>query len=270
MSDLRCDGIQLGFDRAGKGSALVLVHGSWSERSTWDPVFASLADHFDTVRYDRRGYGESQRPGVGPAMQVKDLLALIRALRLQDVILVGNSLGGIIAAGAALAAPELVKQVLVHEPPLFNLLESSPQHQTMAAKTRQGLTAALDAVRSCNHAQAARIYVEEVFGATGAWPFLPPEIQHGFLSNADGFLSDGTPGQEYEPSLADLRALGPRLALTRGIRSPTFLKTIAQRLCAELTDSSHLQFYAAGHVPHQTCPREFTAAVVKFAAEQRL
>jgi len=266
MSLLDCGGVRLGIERAGQGQPLVLVHGSWSERSTWNPVYCSLAEHFHTVRYDRRGYGESQRPGAGPAAQVMDLLSLIQTLQLQSVCLVGNSMGGIIAAGAALRAPDRVRRVIIHEPPLFGLLSTS-EYPDVAARTRRALDAALEAVRAGNHPRAAQIYVEEVSGAAGAWPYLPPDIQRGFVENAGGFLGDATAGQEYEPSLADLRQLEQRLVVTRGIRSPEFLKIIADRLWSELADTAKLTFSAAGHVPHQTCPRDFAGAIVKLAAE---
>ncbi len=266
MSLVECDGVQLALDRAGEGAPLVLVHGSWADRSTWEPVFASLAQRFDTIRYDRRGYGQSQRPGVGPARHVTDLVALIRTLRLARVLLVANSMGGVIAAGAALAVPELVQRVIVHEPPLFKLLEDSPENQTVAVKTRQALNDALDAERSGNHELSAQLYVEQVAGATGAWRYLPPEIQRTFLQHAQGFLADATPGDEYEPSIADLRQLEARLVITRGLRSPQFLKIIADRLCCELNGALNLTFSAAGHVPHQTCPRDFTSAIVRLAA----
>jgi len=266
MSVIACDGVNLAVDRAGHGPPLILIHGSWSDQSTWDRVFAALAQRFDTIRYDRRGYGASQRPGVGPAGHVADLLALIRTLGLGRVLLVANSLGAVIALGAAVNAPEHVAQVIAHEPPLFDLLDSAPNEQVLAKRTRSAMNAAVEAVRSGNHARAAQIFVEEVSGATNAWPCLPQDIQQGFTKNAGGFLTDATPSEQLHLPLEKLRQLQERLVITRGVVSPRFLQIIAKQLCSALVDSPCHVFSEAGHVPHQTCPQDFTSAVLRFAA----
>ena len=266
MNLTTCDGVQLGVDRAGEGPPLILVHGSWSDSSTWDRVFGSLAKRFDTIRYDRRGYGASQRPGVGPSGHVADLLALIRTLGLGRVLLVANSLGAVIALGAAIAAPERVAKVIAHEPPLFDLLHSDPNDHALAKRTLSAMSGAVEAARSGNHARAAQIFVEEVSGATSAWPHLPPDIQQGFTKNAGGFLTDATPSEQLTLPLEELRQLRERLVITRGVQSPAFLNVIGAQLCSALRDSPSHVFSDAGHVPQQTCPQDFTRAVLRFAA----
>jgi pimeloyl-ACP methyl ester carboxylesterase len=198
-------------------------------------------------------------------VDVADLLALIRTLDLGRVLLVANSLGAVIALGAAVTAPELVAQVIAHEPPLFDLLDSAPNEQELARRTRSALTAAVEAARSGNYARAAQIFVEEVSGATNAWSYLPPDIQQGFTNNASGFLTDVTPSEQLHLPLEKLRQLHERLVITRGAVSPPFLKIIGRQLCLALIDSPSHVFSEAGHVPHQTCPQDFTSAVLRLA-----
>ncbi|MCI4321583.1 MAG: alpha/beta fold hydrolase, partial [Thermoplasmata archaeon] len=50
----------LAYDLVGEGTEpIVLVHGSWSDRSSWDPLVPVLSESFRILRYDRRGHGES-------------------------------------------------------------------------------------------------------------------------------------------------------------------------------------------------------------------
>jgi pimeloyl-ACP methyl ester carboxylesterase len=193
-------------------------------------------------------------------------LALIRTLGIGRVLLVANSLGAVIALGAAVAAPEHVAQVIAHEPPLFDLLDCAPNEQGLAKRTRNAMNAAVEAARLGDHARAARTFVEEVSEARNAWSDLPQDIQQSFTNNASGFLTDATPSEQLHLPLEKLRQLQERLVITRGVASPAFLKIIGKQLCSALIDSPNHVFSEAGHVPHQTCPQDFTSAVSRFAA----
>ena len=51
----------LHYERSGAGEALVLVHGSWVDGSTWDTVRPGLARSFEVVAFDRRGHAAARR-----------------------------------------------------------------------------------------------------------------------------------------------------------------------------------------------------------------
>jgi pimeloyl-ACP methyl ester carboxylesterase len=103
-------------------------------------------------------------------------------------------------------------------------------------------------------------------GAPGAWPYLPPAVQEAFIKNADGFLTDADPAGRIHLGIPELQRLGSKLAVTRGARSAAFLKVIAALLSTNLHDARSHLFLNAGHVPHETCPDEFTGAILNLAA----
>lgn len=266
MSVLLCEGVQLGVEQAGEGHALILVHGSWSDRDTWEPVFQALAARFLVVRYDRRGYGESQRPGAEPRKHVEDLLALIRTLGFKRTILVGNSLGGLIAIQAALLAGPMVNLVIAHEPPMLGLLEvESPPHP-LATRVHSALARSLQAVRAGDHRLAAQIYVEGMASYPGTWQHLPEEIKQGFIDNASAFLTDASALRDIDLSPQELERLGHAIVITRGARTSPYLKLIVERLYSALPELRRHVFDNGGHVPHQSCPQEFVARTLEFAA----
>jgi pimeloyl-ACP methyl ester carboxylesterase len=84
-------------DTGGSGRAVVLIHGwplsgeSWSEQV---PAFAAAG--YRVITYDRRGFGRSDKPltGYGYDTLTDDLHAVLTGLDLQDVTLVGFSMGG--------------------------------------------------------------------------------------------------------------------------------------------------------------------------------
>ncbi|AZS18321.1 alpha/beta fold hydrolase [Paenibacillus lutimineralis] len=67
------------------------------------------------MRYDLRGYGLSSTPN-SPFSNVNDLKALIDSLKLQNVTLVGSSMGGSVATDFTLTYPHLVKALILVSP----------------------------------------------------------------------------------------------------------------------------------------------------------
>ena len=263
MTIFDCGGVELAVDQAGDGPSLILVHGAWSDRGTWDPVFAQLAQHFHTIRYDRRGYGESPRPGVDPRSQVADLLALIRTLALDEVMLVGNSLGGLISIHAALRATAAIRLVIAHEPPILRLLTASSTNYPVAARALRALYAALDAARDGQFAQAAQLYVEGMASYPGAWAYLPEIVRQSFTENASAFLMDSGALDDLDVTTEDFTTLGDRLVVTRGDRTSPFMKLLLDQLYREEPQLRRAVFGTGGHVPHQSSPAEFVTTTVE-------
>jgi pimeloyl-ACP methyl ester carboxylesterase len=100
---------QLAFTRAGRGDPLVLLHALGSSRRVWDPVFASLAEHFDVIAIDLPGFGASEplRPPVDPlpAVLAAAVAGLLDELGITAPHLAGNSLGGWVALELAALRP---------------------------------------------------------------------------------------------------------------------------------------------------------------------
>src|SRR5258706_501423 len=105
---IRANGATFHVARAGNGRPLLLLHG-WPEFwLTWEPVMTRLADRFDVIAPDLRGYGDSDKPAslaYGAADHAPDMLALLDALGLARVGVVGHDVGGAVMQPMARAAP---------------------------------------------------------------------------------------------------------------------------------------------------------------------
>ena len=96
--------------RTGKGPPLLLLHG-WPEFwLTWEPVMARLAGRYTLIAPDLRGFGDSDKPEgpFGPDQHTQDMLALLDALGLDKVGVVGHDVGGAVMQPLARTAPERV------------------------------------------------------------------------------------------------------------------------------------------------------------------
>src|SRR6266704_4382253 len=91
------DGRQIYYKDWGKGSVVTFSHGWPLNADAWDGQMLFLAQRgFRVVAHDRRGHGRSTQTSVGNDMNgyADDLAALIEALDLKDITMVGHSTGG--------------------------------------------------------------------------------------------------------------------------------------------------------------------------------
>lgn len=83
----------------GEGTPLVLTHGLGDDHRFWDPCVELLRPHHRVVRWDVRGFGRSGKPA-GPYdldLYADDLRHVFDHMRIERGILVGLSMGGVIA-----------------------------------------------------------------------------------------------------------------------------------------------------------------------------
>ncbi|MBE8471843.1 alpha/beta fold hydrolase [Streptomyces justiciae] len=118
MPQLEVDGAALTYDdegpRDGEGVPLVFVHGWTADRHRWDHQLAHFAEMRRVIRLDLRGHGESSGAGVRTIAELADdVLALLDHLGVERCVLVGHSMGGMIAQTIALAHPERVERMVL-------------------------------------------------------------------------------------------------------------------------------------------------------------
>jgi 3-oxoadipate enol-lactonase len=108
MPKIEVAGRETFFERAGSGEPLLLIQGMSGTHLSWGVPFKStLEESFDVVAFDNRGIGLSA-PVETPFSIVEmaaDTVALLDALELESVHVVGISMGGMIAQELALAEP---------------------------------------------------------------------------------------------------------------------------------------------------------------------
>jgi esterase len=121
------DGVALNVEVAGPddGPLVVFLHGVSGSVETYGWLPAEITAGRRVARIDLRGHGRSERaPGTYVLDDyVADVVAVLRVLAragsASPAVLVGHSLGGVIAWTVAQRAPELVAAVFLEDPPLF-------------------------------------------------------------------------------------------------------------------------------------------------------
>jgi 3-oxoadipate enol-lactonase len=99
----------------GGGTAIVLIHGDWTDAGIWARVVPLLQDRYRVIRYDLRGFGRSSRPS-RPFTRLEDLRAVLDHFGIGQAVAVGHSGGGGPALGLALQHPERTRAVTLIAP----------------------------------------------------------------------------------------------------------------------------------------------------------
>jgi len=111
---LQANGAAFHVVRAGQGQPLLLLHG-WPEFwLSWEPVMRRLADRFQLIAPDLRGFGDSAKPDApwGAAEHAADLVAVLDALGIGVVGVVGHDVGGAVMQSLARGWPSRVSKLL--------------------------------------------------------------------------------------------------------------------------------------------------------------
>jgi len=111
MKKIDINGIQLAYDRRGKGTPLVLLHGFPLDHHLWDEVVPLLEDTFDIILPDLRGFGGSRTADSFYTMEdyALDLAGLLDHLGIQKAAIAGHSMGGYVALAFARLLPERLR-----------------------------------------------------------------------------------------------------------------------------------------------------------------
>jgi len=258
--------VRLAYEIHGTGEIpLVMVHGSWLSRRNWDWVVPHLAESFRVITYDRRGHGESGRPGGQGSVRedVADLAGLIEHLELATAWVAGQSFGGSITLRLAGERPDLLRGIIAHEPPLFSLLADDPAVAPMLDGFSQLAGAVADRIESGDHTGAAKQFAEEGLGE-GIWTQLPLWFRQDAVENAPTYLDEVNDPYQLDFDLELFREFPHPALLTQGDQSPPPFGAVIPKLAEAMPSVEMQEFTGAGHPIMVEQPEDFAEAITAF------
>src|SRR5690606_34666834 len=130
------DGGRIAWREAGRGPAVVLLHGLGGSRTAWEPQLAGLSDRWRVIAWDMPGYGAS--PALDGPLDFGRLadavVVLMEEAGVPAAHVVGLSMGGMVAQHLALRHPGRVRSLA--------LLDTSPRFGLDGTTTAEGWIAA--------------------------------------------------------------------------------------------------------------------------------
>ncbi|MFD8522553.1 alpha/beta fold hydrolase [Streptomyces capillispiralis] len=263
-SDLRffpsADG-DLAYLDTGSGDPVVLIHSGYVDHRVWDAQIPALAAHHRVIAPDVRGHGFSAN-ATGPFRWADDLAGLLRHLDAGPAVLVGLSMGGVIATDTVLEHPGLVRAVVTCGAATGDFRYTDPWHQEVQAESNRAL--AVGEVEAW-----LKAFLRVLPGPQRTTDDVDPDILRRLREMALHTLSKHTPDEK--DLLVRVTGSWPRLAeiavpvlAVNGALEPAELHDAARRLAGAVPDGRAVTVDGTGHYPNMERPEPFNRILLDF------
>lgn len=264
MAMIHVDGAALYYRETGTGRPLLVIHGSGANADLSEEAVRSLSEHHRVITYDRRGHSRS---GSQPAplggylkRQANDAAALLQALDAAPAIVVGWSMGGVIALCLALEHPALVSRLVVGEPPLHAARHPPPLSNIWPLlKTR--FLAAIGRKREAMATFFRMLLVQPDGG--NSYDSLDHATRDGVLANAATLLHELETGTGEELSAERIRGLQCPISAIVGGGTLAVFADATERLRQLLPQMRVDLIPGAGHLSVLTHPADFARIALR-------
>lgn len=263
------DGVRTRTIEAGSGPALLLLHGRGGHLESWSRNLVPLSRRFRVVALDMLGHGYTAKPSVEYTIgnYAAHVLAFLRARRLDRVSIIGQSLGGWVAAWMALEEPQRIEKLVLVNTNGFCLIPAE-----IVEKIRQSSRAAVESPTP----DSVRRRFQPLFLDASLITEELVRIRLDIYRQAEmKSAMDKIVGSELEPENQRRFELTPDLL--RRITAPTCVLWSthdpllpwqeAQRYQKALPESRFRLLEGCAHWPQYENPQEFNRLVSEFLLE---
>ncbi|MCX4703823.1 alpha/beta fold hydrolase [Streptomyces sp. NBC_01373] len=252
------EGVDLAYEEHGSGEPLLLIHGSGAQAATWGRSVDDLATAgHRVIAYDRRGYGASAHPPVRDHRRhVADAIAVLERLAGSPATVLGWSSGGNIALALTAARPDLVRNLILVEPPFHGLRRPRADQLRMVARAKWAQ------LRGRPREGAEHFYR---WAGQASYDNAPQEEQDRLLAHARVIMAELDPhpyGVMFEHlPMCRIRDIRVPITFLIGENSHPFFHTLHRRLVRAVPAIRSEVIPGAGHLVHLEAPDAFAAAV---------
>ncbi len=239
-------------EEMGQGEPLVMLHGGFLDRRSWDPQVGVLARAHRVVRYDARYHGKSTS-APGEYTSFNDLLGVLDELSIDRAIIMGLSLGGSTAIDFAIAYPDRVTALILVAPGASGYgSESAAFVQDMqkffGVLVADGADAAIDYFLGWT-----------VVGLNRTRADVDAAVMDKVRSMAKGSLAKMNSqivAKELDPpAIGRLQELQAPTLVVVGDHDQSYLLDLARRVAAEAADAELAVIPGAAHMVNMGCFR---------------
>jgi pimeloyl-ACP methyl ester carboxylesterase len=254
---------RLHYEDVGEGPAVTLVHpGLWDMR-TWDREAARWpAEGFRVIRYDVRGYGQSDFPEA-PFSNSDDLLAVLDGQEVQRTALVGCSMGGNIEVTFTIDHPERVWGLVTVAAGLSGFEWSDEKWEPIWEP--------VDAAVAAGDLERATDLALEIWAPLGVDDDAGATIRRIAMDNTQNFALDES-GLELSadpPPITRLEEIDVPTLVVTGDADVTEMTVIGEILASRIPGAVPAVIEGADHVVNVRQPQAFDAAVLPFLRDAR-
>lgn len=266
MPSVRTNDVETYYDRRGSGPPIVFVHGALLDHSQWNRQVERVSEEYTTITYDVRGHGKtgaSRREHYSIELFADDLAALLEELDVEQPVLCGQSMGGLIAQVYATRHPGAISGLVLADSFAPEFLSRS-EHLVRSLALR----ATVPPVRLLGYERVERAMV-------GLYEFIDPGAAGDYdeivrlrsrappISTAE-FAKVIRAVANFHETTVDLSLIDVPTLVLHGEHEPAFLERHAWRFGAILPNATVHEVPGAGHASNIDEPEWFSGALGEF------
>lgn len=263
------NGAKLYYEVAGSGHPLVLCHAGIADNRMWDDQMPVFAERYRVIRYDHRGFGQSNLPP-GPFSWSEDLYGLLTQLGVEKAHIVGVSMGGSTVVDFALTHPEMVDALITVGAGLGGFdAPDTPEEQALFEQVEKAAEAG-----DCDKANDIEVHIW-VDGPNRRAEQVSSAVRERVrVMNLPGFhlqaeWSQATQQAIDPPAAGRLGEIHSPALVIYGDQDVSDIHTIAHKLAADIPGAKLVVMHNTAHVPNMERPEEFNRIVLDFLASSQ-
>jgi non-heme chloroperoxidase len=269
MPSVEVNGTELAYVEQGAGEPVMLVHGSLEDMRSWRGQVQAFARHYRVIAYSRRYHYPNAAVRGGPdysaALHAEDLAGLIVRQGAAPAHLVCSSFGGYVALYMAARRPELVRSLVLGEPPLMPWLADQPGGGPLAEHfLREAWEPARQAFERGDGEQGVAAFLNGVIGRD-AFGALGRGARATLMDNAPALRAE-TEAEDYFSAFSCQEAgqIQRPVLLLQGETSPRMFHLILDELARCLPKAARATIPGASHAIHLGNPGAYNETVLRF------
>jgi non-heme chloroperoxidase len=276
LMNLQIDVGQLHYTEQGKGQPIIFIHGSINDYRSWQFQMGPFSKKYHAISYSRRYAYPNNRAGNDSKDNTiednsADLAELIRKLDLAPAHLVGHSYGAFVALYCAYRNPELVKTLVLGEPPIVPFLAKSHQKDDVELSQAFRDNAEKPAIAAFERGEvekAVRVFLDGVMGKQNVFDQIPEQARRLILDNAKSLRGELESGMPASFTAEDAKRISIPTLLVRGELSPKLFHRIIEILADSMPNIEQAIIAGVSHdLGRVTKPDIFNIKVMEFLAK---
>ena len=258
LDRVEVNGVRLAYTLCGRGAGVVFLHGWMCDRTFWQRQWRELAGrNFRCLAVDFRGHGDSETPAGGYSIEqlADDVSAMMTTLGIGPAVIVGHSMGGMVAQHFCLERPQQTAALVLAATIASDAEDRLISKRIAADTSRMGFARAFDRHFDAWFAPGApesiRAWVKRRMRST------PDELGLELVSAYGRFDLTGRLGEIRRPTLVI------------GTRADDSAPPVQSRRLAELIPGARLALIDdCGHFPMLEKPESLSRSLLPFLETQ--
>lgn len=268
---ISANGGELSYVELGQGDPVIFVHGGFQDYRFWNEHLPVFSKNYRVIAYSRQNHfpnatSKDGLPDGAADAHGEDLAALLAGIGVRRAHIVAHSSGAHAALFFASNHPEMVRALVVNEPPATGLLVGTPAGADILKEWGARFASAREAFRKDDTDAGLRLFADAV-GGPGTYDRRSESDRKMMQDNASSGVADVTSSRPRPAFTCDMaRRISAPTLVTNGERSPQFFHRIVDELERCLPQRTRIKITGASHTVPAENAQAYDEAVLAFIA----